>query len=85
MNQYHSSSTMEAPNTQSSQEDNENVIERPCRFYRQVTYNEQLESYVFVNTNARVPAEGCMYVIIMSLQKDTLGTTLQSTSVNWPS
>ena len=35
----------------------------PCRFYRQVTYNEQLQAYVFIDTNARVPAEGSMYVI----------------------
>ena len=63
MNQYHSSSTIEASNTQSSQEDHKNLIEMPCRFYRQETYGEELQAYAFVDTNARVPAEGCMYVI----------------------
>ena len=33
------------------------------RFYGQVMYNEELQAYVFVDTNARVPAEGCMHVI----------------------
>ena len=35
----------------------------PCRFYRQVTYDEQLQAYVSVDNNARMPTEGCMYVI----------------------
>ena len=35
----------------------------PCRFYRQVVYNEQLQAYIFTDTNARVPSEGSMYVI----------------------
>ena len=34
-----------------------------CRFYEQVTYNEQLQTCVSIDTNARVPAEGSMYVI----------------------
>ena len=35
----------------------------PPRFYGQVTYDEELQAYIFVDTNARVPADGCMYVI----------------------
>ena len=55
-NQYHSSSTVETPNSQLSHEDHENIIEMPSGFYRQVTYNEQLQAYVFLHFNARVPA-----------------------------
>ena len=28
-----------------------------------MTYDEQLQAYVFIDTNARLPAEGSMYVI----------------------
>ena len=48
---------------QSSQENHENVIEIPSRFYRQVTYNKELQAYVFVDTNARVREEGYIYII----------------------
>ena len=41
----------------------------PSRFYEEVTYSEELQTYVFVDTNARVPAEGCMYVIFYGLTK----------------
>ena len=33
------------------------------RFYGQVTYDEQLQAYVFTDTDAKVPAENSMYVI----------------------
>ena len=62
-NQYQSTSTIEIPNTQSSHEDHENSIEMLCRFYRQISYDDQLQVYAFVDTNARVPAEGHMYII----------------------
>ena len=35
----------------------------PCRFYGQVTYDEQPQVYIFIDINARVPAVGSMYVI----------------------
>ena len=35
----------------------------PCRLYGQMTYDEQLQVYVFTNTNAGVSAKGSMYVI----------------------
>ena len=49
----------------------------PCRFQGQVTYNEQFQAYIFVDTNARVQAEGCMFVISYEPTKRYLGTTLQ--------
>ena len=63
MNQYHSSSTKETYNTQSSQDDHKNIIEIPHRLYKQVIYDDELQAYLSVDTNARVPEEGCMYVI----------------------
>ena len=54
----------------------------PHRFYRQVTNNEQLQAYIFVDTNPRVPAEGCMYVIFQESTERYLGTTLQLTSLD---
>ena len=38
--QHHSSSTIETPDTQSSQENHNNVTQISNRFYRPVTYNE---------------------------------------------
>ena len=35
----------------------------PYRSHRQVTYDEQLQEYVFTGNNALVPAETIMYVI----------------------
>ena len=63
-NQYHSSSTTETPDTQSSQENHKNVTEIPSRFCGLVTYDEELWACVFADTNARGPAEGCMYIIL---------------------
>ena len=62
-NQYHSSSTIETSDMQSVQENYQIVTEIPSRFYGQVTYIEELQAYVFVDTNARVLAEGYMFVI----------------------
>ena len=62
-NQYNSISTIETPNTPASQEDNENIIKMPLRFYRQVTYDVQLQAYVFIDINATVPAVIGEYVI----------------------
>ena len=41
----------------------------PHRLYRQVTYDEQLQTYIFVDTYARAPIEGCMYGIIHEATK----------------
>ena len=35
----------------------------PHRFYRQVTYDDQPQAYVFINTNTLVPAKNSMYII----------------------
>ena len=35
----------------------------PHRFYRQVTYDDQLQVYVFVDTTTLVPTKNSMYVI----------------------
>ena len=50
----------------------------PQRFYRQVTYDEQLKAYIFVDTNARVQHKVAFMSSFMSLQKDISGTTLIS-------
>ena len=63
-NQYHSSSTLETPDTQPLQENYKDVTEIPSRFHGQVTYDEELQPYAFADTNARVQAEGCIYIII---------------------
>ena len=44
----------------------------PDRFYRQVTYYDQLQAYVFIDTRALVPAKSSMYV--MNQQKEILDT-----------
>ena len=50
------------------------MIRVPHRFYRQVTYDEQLQAYVFIYINALVMAETSMYVISMNQQKEILDT-----------
>ena len=49
----------------------------PHRFYKQEICNGQLQAYIFIDTNARVPAKGSMYVIFHEPTKDILGTTQQ--------
>ena len=61
--QHYYNSAAETSNTQSPQEDYENVTKMPCRFYGQVTYGKQLQAYVFTDSNAKVPAKNSMYVI----------------------
>ena len=41
----------------------ENMTRVPCRFYRQVTYDDQLQACVSINTNTLVPAKNIMYII----------------------
>ena len=48
----------------------ENMIRVPCRFYRQVTYDEQLQAYVFTDINALILAETSMSVIFHYQQKE---------------
>ena len=48
-----------------------------CRFYRQVTYDDQLQAYVFINTNALVPAENSMYIIFCETTKRNFRYTLE--------
>ena len=42
------------------------------RFYRQVTYDEQLQEYVFTDNNALVLVEPSIYVIFHEPQGETL-------------
>ena len=44
----------------------------PCGFYRQVTYDEQLQAYVFTDTNAAISAETSMYIIFHEPTKQNL-------------
>ena len=82
-NQQHSSSRVETSNAQSSQDDYENVTKMSCRFHRQVTYDKQLQTYIFLDNSARVPAEGSMYVIFHEPTKDILDTNQQLYSLNF--
>ena len=43
--------------------DKQNMTRMPLRFYRQVTYDKQLQAYVFTDNNASVLVETSMYVI----------------------
>ena len=40
-----------------------------CGFYRQVTYDDHLPAYVFINTNELVPSENSMYIIFHETMK----------------
>ena len=40
----------------------QNMTKMPHRFYRHVTYDKQLHSYIFTGNNALVPVETSMYV-----------------------
>ena len=44
-------------------------------------HNEEFQAYLLVDSNATLPAEGCMCVIFMGLQKDILGITQQMISL----
>ena len=41
----------------------ENMTRVPCRLCRQVTYDDQLQIYVFTDSNALVLADTNMYII----------------------
>ena len=43
--------------------DKQNITRMPHRFYRQVTYDKQLQAYGFTDNNALVPVETSMYII----------------------
>ena len=57
----------------------------PVRFYSQVTYNEQLQAYVFTDTNALIPAdtnplipaETSMYIMFHEPKKKEILDTFQ--------
>ena len=53
------------------------------RFYGQETHDRQLQTYVFINTNAKVPAENNMYVISMNQQKGILDITQHVGSLDY--
>ena len=55
--------TVKTFSTQILQQDYESVTRVLHRFYRQVTYDNQLYAYVFINTKALIPAENSMYII----------------------
>ena len=50
--------------TSSDQVLHESMIRVPYRFYRQMTYDEQQQAYVFTETNALILAETSMYIIL---------------------
>ena len=50
----------------------ENMTRVPCRFYRWVTYDKQLQVYVFTATNALILAETSMYIIFHEPTKRNL-------------
>ena len=45
-----------------------------CKFYRQVAYDDQLQAYVFADTNALVLVEISMYIIFHESTKKLLDT-----------
>ena len=52
---------VETSSNQLQQQNYESTATVPCRFYRQVTYDDQLQAYAFINTNTLVPAKNSMY------------------------
>ena len=48
---------------QLAQQGYENMTRVPSRFYRQVTYDEQLQAHALTDTKALIPAENSMYII----------------------
>ena len=54
---------VETSSDQLLQQGYKNMTRVPHRFYRQVTYNEQLQAYVFTDTNVLILAETSIYVI----------------------
>ena len=60
---YNKIEMKETSSDQLPQQGYENMTRVPCRFHRQVTYDEQLQAYVFTETNALILAETSMYVI----------------------
>ena len=65
---------VETSNDQILQQGYESMTRLSCKFYRQVTYGDQPQAYVFADTNALVPAESSMYIIYMNQLKGILGT-----------
>ena len=54
---------VETSSDQLLQQGYENMIRVPCRFYGQVKYDEQLQAYVFTDTNTLIQEETIMYII----------------------
>ena len=49
--------------------DRQNIARVPHRFHGQVTYNDWLQVYMFIDDNALVPLENSMYVFFINQQK----------------
>ena len=62
-NQNFYNNTVVTSSDQLLQQSYEGMNKVPQRFYRQVTYDDQLQAYAFTNTNALVLAESSTYVI----------------------
>ena len=60
---------VETSSNQLPQQGYESMIRVPHRFYRQVTYDDQLQVYVFTDTNALVLAQTSMYIIFHETTK----------------
>ena len=60
---YNNNGMVETSSDQLPQQGYENMTRVPCRFYRQMTYDEKLQAYTFTDTNASILAEISMYII----------------------
>ena len=63
MNQNYYNNKIETYSVQLPPQGYESRSRVPHRFYRQVTYDDQLQAYVFINMKALVPAKNSMYII----------------------
>ena len=55
----------------------ESITRVSHRFYKQVTYDDQLQAYVFVDTRTLVPAENSMYIIFPETTKRNIRYNLE--------
>ena len=68
-NQNYYNDMVETSSNQTPPQGYESMTRVPCRFYRQMTYDDQLQAYVFTNTTALLPAEDSMYIIFHKPKK----------------
>ena len=73
-NQNYYNNMIQTSSDQLPQQGYESMTRVPCRFYRQVTHDNQVQAYVFPDNNALVPAKNSMYVIFHEPQKEIVDT-----------